>query len=70
MVFGLKRKPVAEMSGTGSLIATVVGSGIMAGRLVGDVAFRFLGMALPTGAVLAGLFTGWPIYSVGPDQKN
>jgi len=52
MVFDLSRRLAAEALGTGLLVATVVGSGIMADRLSNDVAVSLLGNTLPTGAIL------------------
>ena len=52
MVDNLKRRLVAEALGTGLLVATVVGSGIMAERLSDDVAIQLLGNTIPTGAIL------------------
>ena len=52
MAYDLKRRLVAEALGTGLLVATVVGSGIMAERLTSDVALQLLGNTLPTGAIL------------------
>jgi glycerol uptake facilitator-like aquaporin len=47
------RKLVAEWLGTFSLLATVVGSGIMAERLAdGNSAIALLGNTIPTGAIL------------------
>jgi len=47
------RKLLAEWIGTFSLLATVVGSGIMAERLAdGNVAIALLGNTIPTGAIL------------------
>ena len=47
------RKLTAEWVGTFSLLATVVGSGIMAERLAGgNVAIALLGNTIPTGAIL------------------
>ena len=47
------RKLTAEWIGTFSLLATVVGSGIMAERLAGgNVAIALLGNTIPTGAIL------------------
>lgn len=57
MVFDLPRRLVAEALGTGILVATVVGSGIMADRLTDDVALALLGNTLPTGAILVVLIT-------------
>jgi len=50
--FDLRRRLVAEALGTGLLVATVVGSGIMAESLTRDVALALLGNTLPTGAIL------------------
>ena len=47
----------AEALGTGLLVATVVGSGIMAESLTKDVALALLGNTLPTGAILVVLIT-------------
>jgi glycerol uptake facilitator-like aquaporin len=52
MAFDLSRRLVAEALGTAMLVATVVGSGIMADRLTDDVALALLGNTLPTGAIL------------------
>lgn len=47
------RKLFAEWLGTFSLLATVVGSGIMAERLAGgNIAIALLGNTIPTGAIL------------------
>jgi hypothetical protein len=52
------RKYAAEFIGTGFLLATVVGSGIMAERLAGgNVAVALLGNTIPTGAILVVLIT-------------
>ncbi len=49
----LSRRLAAEFVGTTGLLATVVGSGIMAERLAGgNVALALLGNTLPTGAIL------------------
>jgi glycerol uptake facilitator-like aquaporin len=49
----LARRITAEALGTGLLLATVVGSGIMAQRLAsGNIALALLGNTLPTGAIL------------------
>lgn len=49
---------VAEFLGTALLLATVVGSGIMAERLAGgNVAIALLGNTIPTGAILVVLIT-------------
>lgn len=53
----LPRRLVAEALGTGLLVATVVGSGIMADRLSDDVAVSLLGNTIPTGAILVVLIT-------------
>jgi glycerol uptake facilitator-like aquaporin len=54
----LDRRLVAEWLGTFSLLATVVGSGIMAERLAGgNVAVALLGNTIPTGAILVVLIT-------------
>ncbi|MEW9804787.1 aquaporin [Mesorhizobium marinum] len=57
MSFDLPRRLAAEALGTGILVATVVGSGIMADRLTDDVALALLGNTLPTGAILVVLIT-------------
>ncbi|MEZ5812059.1 MAG: MIP/aquaporin family protein [Rhizobiaceae bacterium] len=52
------RRLAAEAIGTGFLLATVVGSGIMAERLAGgNVAIALLGNTIPTGAILVVLIT-------------
>jgi glycerol uptake facilitator-like aquaporin len=49
----MSRRVVAEFLGTALLLATVVGSGIMAEMLAsGNVALALLGNTLPTGAIL------------------
>src|SRR5882672_6867094 len=50
--FDLPRRLAAEALGTALLVATVVGSGIMAESLTRDVALALLGNTLPTGAIL------------------
>jgi glycerol uptake facilitator-like aquaporin len=55
--YDLSRRVAAEILGTALLVATVVGSGIMADRLTDDVALSLLGNTLPTGAILAVLIT-------------
>jgi glycerol uptake facilitator-like aquaporin len=55
--FDLPRRLVAEALGTGLLVATVVGSGIMAESLTKDVALALLGNTLPTGAILVVLIS-------------
>ncbi|MDI7863707.1 aquaporin family protein [Rhizobiaceae bacterium n13] len=52
MTIDLGRRLVAEALGTAILVATVVGSGIMADRLTDDVAVSLLGNTIPTGAIL------------------
>ena len=52
------RKLVAEFGGTMTLLATVIGSGIMAERLAdGNMAIALLGNTIPTGAILFVLIT-------------
>jgi glycerol uptake facilitator-like aquaporin len=53
----LPRRLAAEALGTGLLVVTVVGSGIMAAKLTDDVALALLGNTLPTGAILVVLIT-------------
>lgn len=54
----LMKRLAAEALGTGLLLATVVGSGIMAARLAGgNQAIALLGNTLPTGAILVVLIT-------------
>ena len=48
----MSRRLAAEALGTGILVATVIGSGIMADRLSDDVAVSLLGNTIPTGAIL------------------
>jgi glycerol uptake facilitator-like aquaporin len=56
--FSLGRRLAAEAAGTGLLVATVVGSGIMAERLAGgNFALALLGNTLATGAILVVLIT-------------
>ncbi|HTF00746.1 MAG TPA: MIP/aquaporin family protein [Bradyrhizobium sp.] len=55
--FDLPRRLTAEALGTALLVATVVGSGIMAESLTRDVALALLGNTLPTGAILVVLIT-------------
>lgn len=58
----LSHRIVAEALGTGLLVATVVGSGIMAERLAGgNAAIALLGNTIPTGAILVVL-----ILALGP----
>lgn len=57
-VYSSSQRLVAEFIGTAFLLATVVGSGIMADRLSdGNVALALLGNTIPTGAILAVLIT-------------
>src|SRR5471030_1640233 len=55
--FDLSRRLAAEALGTALLVATVVGSGIMAESLTKDVALALLGNTLATGAMLVVLIT-------------
>ena len=55
--FDLARRLAAEAIGTAILVATVVGSGIMAETLTKDTGLALLGNTLPTGAILAVLIT-------------
>jgi glycerol uptake facilitator-like aquaporin len=55
--FDLPRRLVSEALGTALLVATVVGSGIMAESLTKDVALALLGNTLATGAMLVVLIT-------------
>lgn len=55
--FDLPRRLAAEALGTGLLVATVVGSGIMAETLTKDVALALLCNTLPSGAILVVLIT-------------
>jgi glycerol uptake facilitator-like aquaporin len=55
--FDLSRRLAAEALGTALLVATVVGSGIMAESLTRDMALELLGNTLPTGAILVVLIT-------------
>ena len=53
MTYDLARRLAAEALGTAFLLATVVGSGIMAETLAGgNVALALLGNTIPTGAIL------------------
>jgi len=54
----LPRRLVSELLGTAFLLATVIGSGIMAEALAGgNVAIALLGNTIPTGAILVVLIT-------------
>jgi glycerol uptake facilitator-like aquaporin len=55
--YDLTRRLVAEALGTALLVATVVGSGIMAETLTRDVALALLGNTIATGAMLVVLIT-------------
>jgi glycerol uptake facilitator-like aquaporin len=55
--YDMPRCLVAEALGTALLVATVVGSGIMAETLTNDTALALLGNTLPTGAILVVLIT-------------
>ena len=58
MTFDLNRRLAAEALGTAVLVATVVGSGIMAAKLSGgNIAIALLGNTIPTGAILFVLIT-------------
>lgn len=58
MGYSLSQRLAAEALGTGLLLATVVGSGIMAEALAGgNVALALLGNTIPTGAILVVLIT-------------
>ena len=62
MTFPLAKRLAAECLGTGLLVTTVVGSGIMGEKLAGgNVALALLGNTLPTGAILVVL-----ILALGP----
>src|SRR5246127_5397459 len=54
----LSRRILAESIGTAILVATVIGSGIMAERLArGNQAIALLGNTIPTGAILIVIIT-------------
>jgi glycerol uptake facilitator-like aquaporin len=55
--YDLSRRLAAEALGTAFLLATVVGSGIMAETLTKDVALALLGNTIATGAILVVLIT-------------
>ena len=55
--YDLARRLAAEALGTGFLVASVVGSGIMAQSLTHDAALALLGNTLSTGAMLVVLIT-------------
>lgn len=54
-IIGLARKLAAEFVGTAFLVATVIGSGVMASRLSDDVGLQLLANSIATGAVLVAL---------------
>src|SRR5580704_7548711 len=53
----LRKRVAAEALGTGLLVAAVVGSGIMAERLAGNIALALLANTVATGAVLVALIS-------------
>lgn len=55
--FPRSRRVAAESLGTALLVATVVGSGIMAGKLTADTALALLANTLATGAILVVLIS-------------
>ena len=57
MSYSIPQKLAAEALGTAMLVATVVGSGIMATNMTKDVALQLLGNTIPTGAILVVLIT-------------
>ena len=57
VAYDLPRRLAAEALGTAMLVATVVGSGIMAQTLTHDVALALLGNTIATGAMLVVLIT-------------
>lgn len=57
MKTSLAQRLTAEGLGTAFLVATVVGSGVMAETLTKDTALALLGNTLPTGAILVVLIT-------------
>jgi glycerol uptake facilitator-like aquaporin len=52
LAFDLPRRLTAEALGAALLVATVVGSGIMAVNMSRDGGIQLLGNTLPTGAIL------------------
>lgn len=57
-IYTSTKKLLAELIGTAILLATIVGSGIMAEQLAdGNVALALLGNTIPTGAILVVLIT-------------
>lgn len=57
LAYDLPRRLAAEAFGTALLVATVVGSGVMAESLTRDVAIALLGNTIATGAMLVVLIT-------------
>jgi glycerol uptake facilitator-like aquaporin len=57
VAFDLSRRLTAELLGAALLVATVVGSGVMAANLSHDAGLQLLGNTLPTGAMLVVLVT-------------
>ena len=58
MLSSLNQRLASELIGTAFLLATVVGSGIMAEQLAGgNIAIALLGNTIPTGAILVVLIT-------------
>lgn len=58
IIYTSTQKLLAELTGTAILLATVVGSGIMAEQLAdSNVALALLGNTIPTGAILVVLIT-------------
>lgn len=55
--YNARQRLLAEALGTAFLVATVVGSGIMADALSDDTAVSLLGNTIPTGAILVVLIT-------------
>jgi glycerol uptake facilitator-like aquaporin len=66
MRLGLLRRAVAEFVGTLFLLATIVGSGVMAEKLAaGNVALALLANTIATGAVLVALILAFGPISEG-----
>lgn len=57
MPIAFNRRLAAEALGTALLVATVVGSGVMATSLTRDVGLQLLANTIPTGAILVVLIT-------------
>jgi glycerol uptake facilitator-like aquaporin len=51
-IYRLNQRLLAELLGTAILVATVIGSGIMATNLTNDVGLQLLANTIPTGAIL------------------